>query len=142
LLTRGAIEVTTQTKERIRIFLHRDQEIVSADYSGLSGEGLLSQIRRNHSHLSKLGVEKGEKSLLLVSDFRDTELDSEIMWALKDLASALDPYLRASALLGFSDVRRFSINVLNTIVSVKRRAFASRDDALDWLVSQGSENSS
>lgn len=122
--------------DRLEIIEHRGQTILFADYTGLDQADFVKQIRRNKGDIVGYGLQSGEKSVLLLSDLSGTLLLDDVQNAFKELVPAIDPYIKAAAIVGMTGFKRFALDILNRVVSVSRRPFDTLGEAKDWLATQ------
>ena len=122
--------------DRLEIVEHKGQTILFADYTGLNQAEFVKQVKQNKGDIVSYGQQSGEKSLLLLSDISNTLLTEEVQEAFKELVPAIDPYIKAAAIVGMTGFKRYALAILNKVVSVSRRTFDTVDEAKDWLVTQ------
>jgi len=76
-------------------------------------------------------------SVRAVAIFTDSRFTTEVFEAIKQLAVANRPHMRASALVGLSSLQKTAF--LKAIERTSERSFAlfdKLDEALDWLIEQ------
>ena len=104
------------------------------DYSGFSNWDdwrMLIEAERKIMPNEPLG------SVRAVAIFTDSRFTTEVFEAIKQLAVANRPHMRASALVGLSSLQKTAF--LKAIERTSDRSFAlfdQLDEALDWLVDQ------
>ena len=122
--------------ERLAWIEHSGINILFADYSGLDEDSFVRQIETNKTDVIAEAKKLGEKRLLFLTDVSDTTFSEKVMWAFRELAELIDPYLLAGAVVGISGVRRIAFDMFNKLMAVKRRSFSSLEKAKEWLVEQ------
>jgi len=120
--------------ERLRKITHRGCSILFTDYSGFTtGEEWHALIEAERQIMPKepLG------SVRALAVFTGSRFSTEVFDAIKKLAVANKPHMKASALVGLSPLQRTTF--LKGIESTSSRAFGLFDtveEAMDWLVEQ------
>ena len=94
------------------------------------------RLKKNEADFLAAGKRLGEKSLLIMSDVREILFSEKVMYRYRELGHAVEPYILASAIVGISGLRRPVFDLYNKLMTLKRRAFADTDKALEWLASQ------
>ena len=122
--------------QRLTVIDHKGMPVLFADYTGLGSSEFAGQIRQNLKDIVSYGQRSGEKTVLLLTDLTDTILLDEVQDAFKELVPAIDPYIKAAAIVGMTGLKRFALELLNRFVSVQRRGFDTVDEAKEWLVGQ------
>ena len=120
--------------DRIRFIEHKGKRIVLCDYSGITDvdEGLreIATARRF------IGALPADGTVMTLSDVRDTRYDRRIVDAMKEMAVANRPIVKAAALVSNSPLHQAAINMIAFFSRRKLHVFADRDTALDWLATQ------
>ncbi len=83
--------------------------------------------------MAELG-EAGETDFLLLTDLTGAYLNMEAMDAFVKLGRSIDPYVKASAVVGMTGVRKRLVQLHNRLFSSQRTAFDTMDEAKDWLI--------
>jgi hypothetical protein len=120
--------------ERLKKIEHKGVSIMYTDYSGFSNWDdwrALIEAERKIMPNEPLG------SVRAVAIFTDSRFTTEVFEAIKQLAVANRPHMRASALVGLSSLQRTAF--LKAIERTSDRSFGLFDtlnEALDWLADQ------
>jgi hypothetical protein len=120
--------------ERLRKITHKGVSILYTDYTGYSSWDdwrALIEAERKIMPNEPLGSERA------VAIFTDSRFTTEVFEAIKQLAVANRPHMRASALVGLSSLQKTAF--LKAIERTSDRSFGlfdTLDEALDWLVEQ------
>lgn len=86
---------------------------------------------------AKLLVAKQQlKSLLVITDVSDSLFPSELVNAMKDLAKHNAPYVKASAIIGITGLKKYIFNTVLQLTGRKITAFDDLFSAKNWLVQQ------
>ena len=75
-------------------------------------------------------------SLRTLTDVTGARYNTAVLEALKDLAAHNKPYVGPAAAVVQTALHRVAMNLAGLFSGRKFRAFASRDEALDWLATQ------
>jgi hypothetical protein len=119
-------------QERLKKITHKGVSIMFTDYSGFSAWDdwrALIEAERKIMPNEPLG------SVRAVAVFTDSRFTTEVFEAIKALAVANRPHMKASALVGLSALQKTAF--LKAIERTSERSFGlfdTLDEALDWLV--------
>jgi hypothetical protein len=119
------------------------ERIVFTQYSGKKILHLdFAKCREPKELLESIGNAKQEvskhapKSLLVVTDVSDSIFPKELVDAMKELAKSNAPYVKASAIVGITGLKKY---IFNTVIQLTGRKISAFDDLLSaksWLVNQ------
>lgn len=112
-------------------------QLLHADYRALESDKIAIAIKENQTAIEELG-RQGHKDLLVLTDVTDTEVDHVVVTAFMQVASAMRPFTRASAVVGMGMARTVMLKVVNSFSAVETHPADSIDEAKRWLVSQAS----
>lgn len=73
-------------------------------------------------------------STLVLSDFRDTNVGSDLLTAMNTASAATKAYVRKTAVLGVTGMKRKLADLLTAITGQPLKYFDNLDAAKDWLV--------
>ncbi len=73
-------------------------------------------------------------SVLILSDFRDTNVGSDLLTAMNAASSATKAYVHKTAVLGVTGMKRQLADLLTAITGQPLKYFDNIDAAKDWLV--------
>jgi hypothetical protein len=133
--------VSEKITDRMEWITHKGVRIIFADDRGLEGEPLLQHIRECEKALVEIGQRQGEGSILIVTEVTDAVISGEVMNTLKQASLVLKPYIKASAGVGITGIRKYLLNVLSTFSGVDTKAFDTMEEAKDWLAEQAKTRS-
>lgn len=118
-------------EDRLKKITHKGVSIMFTDYTGFSTwddwRGLI-EAERKIMPLEPLG------SVRAVAIFTDSRFTTEVFEAIKQLAVVNRPHMKASALVGLSNLQKTAF--LKAIERTSDRSFGlfdTLDEALDWL---------
>jgi hypothetical protein len=121
-------------EDRLKKITHKGVSILFTDYTGFSAWDdwrALIEAERKIMPLEPLG------SVRAVAVFTDSRFTTEVFEAIKQLAVANRPHMKASALVGLSNLQKTAF--LKAIERTSDRSFGlfdTLDEALDWLASK------
>lgn len=118
----------------VRFIEHKGRKIVLLDFVGIKDVDVaLAAVAEATAFIGALPPTKAN---VTCTDVRDTTYDRRIIDAFKVMTKANAPFVRAAAVVSDSAVHRAAIGMIGLISRRKLEAFNTRDDALDWLVTQ------
>ena len=120
--------------ERAEWIVYNGIRIIFQDYHGLGDEAFVAEIKRTEKDLFDIGKREGERSLLILVDINDTVIKPDVMNAFKSVASVLEPYTVATAILGVYGVRKMLLDIVRTFSNMNLKAFDTEQEAKEWLV--------
>lgn len=111
---------------------YEGHSILILDFSRLTIDGILNMIEE-----AKVVIHQAEpNSLRIISDFTDTHYDKQTADRLAEFTASNKPYVKASAVLGITGMKKVLYNVVIKTTGRKLHLANSREEALKWLVSQ------
>lgn len=108
-----------------------DKTIAVHDYSGLANQDYVDAIMEN----AKLAEEENYPVGLILVVATDTVVNKDVVKAYKYATKKASASISKSAVVGATGIQKLFINVVATFANVEVRAFDSKDDAVEWLVS-------
>jgi hypothetical protein len=118
---------------RTRFIEHRGRRILLIDLGFLAPEGVRSEIEFARGLIGRL---QPDGSLLVCTDGTGAQYDHDTVQALGELSKHNAPYVKASATVVESGLKRAATTLVGMISRRRLHAFATRDEALDWLAGQ------
>ena len=112
---------------------HKDKQILYNDVSGIKG---VEESLAVFDKTEKMVRTQPEKSVLLLTNVTDTHYNIEATNGLKKMSNAITPYIKASAAVGVSGIKRIVWQSLTKMTGRKIRIFNTIEEAKDWLVEQ------
>ncbi len=114
-------------------FTHKDKQILYNDVSGIRNvEDALAIFDKTE----KIAKMQPEKSIILLTNVINTHNNIEATSALKEFSTAVTPYIKASAVVGVSGIKRIIVQSLMKVSGRKIHLFDTLEHAKDWLVEQ------
>ena len=117
--------------ERIRFIRHQSTQILLVDCSRCSAREVETSARTVPEYVT--GQPRG--SVLIITDFTGASFDRETLRAMKESAVFDKPHVKKSALVGTESLPAEFKKELEQFSRRELPAFASRGEALAWLVS-------
>jgi hypothetical protein len=120
--------------ERTRFEDHQGKRILLLDYSAMTDPVVaMEAIRRSMAVVAA----QPRDSLLVLTDVSDSRYNAAVLQGLKELAAHNAPYVRASAVVGITGLRRIAYQAIVVFSKRTIRTCDTRDEARAWLVTQG-----
>ena len=118
--------------ERVRFIQHGSQRVLLIDYSSLADEGEFLALIERRKHIVE---SEAPASLLTLTDVTNAHCTRNVLEAMK-VAAVLDrPHLKRAAIVGTDSVfPQGTSGAMETFAARHWSRFATRDEALDWLV--------
>ena len=113
-------------------FEHKGHTILSVTYTGMSKEDALVEV----AELSSVIRASEPNSRLILSDFTDVHYDKATSDKFAEFAKGNKPFVKASAVIGMTGMKRVLFNTAMKIAKRDIRNFDTRDAALSWLIDQ------
>ncbi len=112
---------------------HKGKQILYNDVSGIRNvEDALAIFDKTE----KIAKMQPEKSIILLTNVIDTHNNIEATNALKEFSSAVTPYIKASAVVGVSGIKRIIVQSLMRVSGRDIHLFSDIEEAKNWLVEQ------
>jgi hypothetical protein len=119
--------------ERIRFMTHRGARVLLLDMTGLTD---FDEELRHIEAAKPVIAREPAKSLLLLTDVTGSRYNAAVMGAMKEMGAHNTPYVKASAVVTQAAAHRVAVTTVSLFTKRIVKAFATRDEALDWLVAQ------
>lgn len=119
--------------EKVKILSHKGKRIVFQDLSNSRDAKTNMEI---FAETQSVIEKEPEKSVLLLTDVTNAHYDIEAADFMKKFSVAVTPYMKASAAIGVSGIKRVLLASLIKLSGRDIRLFDNAEDAMDWLVEQ------
>jgi len=112
---------------------HNGKRILVQDFANLfyNAEALKNEL----AGVQGIVMNEPENSVLVLSDFTNTEISGELMGILNQSSKATKPYVRKTAVVGVSGIKRTFGDLLSRITGQQLVYFTNEADAIEWLAS-------
>ena len=111
---------------------YKGRNIFYQDFSGLMYDA--NALKKELTQVQAEVVTHPKNSLLILSDFRDTNMSNEVMPLLNAASAITKDHVRRTAVLGVTGVKRTLADLLTRLTGQQLKYFDSEIAAKDWLV--------
>ncbi len=118
--------------ERIRFITHAGRQVLLIDHSGSNPE----EIVRTLAEVETVIRNQPAHSLLVLCDFGGVTFDKKAADLMKVVATKDRPYVLRSAFVHAEEIPDVYYRALQSFSAREFPNFKSREEALDWLVSE------
>jgi hypothetical protein len=119
-------------EDRIRFVEHRGRQILLADLSHCTAR----EVEKIALLVPSYVTSEPRGSVLLLADFTGAEFDRIAIERLKESAVFDRPHLKRSAWVGIERLPKVFYEHIKTFSQRDLPAFKTREEAMDWLVSE------
>ena len=119
--------------ERVNFIDHKEKKILHLDFSNSKNP---QEIADAIAHAKAVAAQNPPKSLLCLTDVSESLWTKDLVESIKNLAKCNAPYVKASAVLGITGMKKYLLNAVLQFSGRKIVAFDQKQEAQDWLVSQ------
>ena len=118
----------------VKFITHKEKQILLLDVSEVK---TVEDSLNRFSEAQRIIEMQPQKSVLLLTNVQNAHYNREATNHLKAFSNAVTPYIKASAAVGVSGIKRIVLQSLMRISGRDIKVFDSADQAKDWLVEQG-----
>lgn len=118
--------------ERIKFIDHRSKNILLLDFSYCKSEEVLALIDTARQVLTMQPFD----SVLTLTDVTETKFNETVVNAMKNFAKSNKPYVRASAVVGVTGLKRIVFDAVVKFTGRNMSLHDNRESALSWLASR------
>ena len=111
---------------------HKDKQIFFQDFSNLQDD--VEAIKQELEQVQVEVISHPKDSLLILSDFRGTEITAEVMPILNAASAKTKDYVHKTAVLGVTGVKRALGDFLTSLTGQQLKYFSTEYAAKDWLI--------
>ena len=116
---------------RSRWVEHNGRKIFYQDFSNLFYN--VEFIKDELDSVQEVVLSEPPNSVLVLSDFTNTEISGDLMGVLNQASRATKPYILKTAVLGVTGIKRTFGDLLSRITGQPLSYFSSETDAMEWL---------
>lgn len=91
-------------------------------------------VKAELAEVQKVVTTQPLNSVLVLSDFRDTNIGSELLSSMNSASLATKAYVRKTAVLGVTGMKRKLADILTAITGQELKYFDNIEYAKNWLV--------
>jgi len=118
--------------DRVEWIQYKGKEILYCDYRNLNDEELIRLIR----FIDELITSGNKKDLLKINDIRGQFATAAVLPEIKRSSKLLKPYIKKSAYVGITGVKRVLLEAINRVSNIGAKPFTELQAAKDWLVQE------
>jgi hypothetical protein len=118
--------------DRVRFVTHKGKQILLADLTNCGAEEAIELL----AEVQRLITAQPRNSVLTLGDFAGAQFSRAVVTRMKEVAVFDRPYVKRSALVGTESLPNVFYAGLKTFSQRKFRSFTTREDAMDWLVTE------
>jgi hypothetical protein len=118
--------------ERISFISHKGKPIMLVDLSNCEGKEILLLL----DEVQRTVARHDRGSLLTLGDVTGAHIDRAVATRMKEVLVMDRPFVKKSAWVGVDSVPRVYYENIKTFTQRQLPAFKTRDEAMEWLVSE------
>ncbi len=93
-------------------------------------------VRAELTEVQKVVVAEPKDSVLVLSDFRDTNVGSELLSSMNEASTATKAHVHKTAVLGVTGMKRKLADLLTALTGQSLKYFDDMEVAKNWLVEE------
>jgi hypothetical protein len=93
-------------------------------------------VRTELAEVQKVVTAEPKDSVLVLSDFRDTNVGSELLASMNEASAATKAYVHKTAVLGVTGMKRKLADLLTALTGQSLKYFDDMEAAKNWLVEE------
>ena len=110
---------------------HRGKKILYQDFSKNFFNS--AAVKAELAEVQKIVLAQPLNSVLVLSDFRDTNVGSDLLSAMNSASSATKSHVQKTAVLGVTGMKRKLADLLTALTGQPLKYFDDIESAKDWL---------
>ena len=110
---------------------HKGKKIFYQDFSKNFYNA--AAVKAELAEVQRVVTSQAKNSVLVLSDFRDTSVGSELLSSMNEASSATKAYVRKTAVLGVTGMKRKLADLLTALTGQPLKYFDDVQAAKDWL---------
>lgn len=111
---------------------HKDRKIFYQDFSKNFYNS--AAVKAELAEVQKIVVSQPLNSVRVLSDFRDTNVGSDLLSAMNTASAATKAYVNKTAVLGVTGMKRKLADLLTALTGQQLKYFDDIEAAKNWLV--------
>ena len=119
-------------KDRVQFIEHKGKQVLLIDSSHCTSKQLIE----NYTLVQRIITAQPPNSVLTLSDFTGARVDRAALTRMKEVAVVDKPHVRRAAMVGVDEQKEQHRKAIMTFSTREFPSFATREEALDWLVSE------
>ena len=110
---------------------HHDKQIFYQDFSKLFYNSTI--VKAELEEVQKIVTAQPKNSVLVLTDLRDTNIGSDLLPVMNAASAATKDYVRKTAVLGVTGVKRKLADLLTALTGQPLKYFDDMESAKQWL---------
>lgn len=120
------------TMERVYYLQNKGKDILFIDYSNLKANEIVDVIKQAKEQL----ISRPKNSVLTLTNFEGARFNSDTLNHFKQQSLETKEYVKTGAVVGITGLQKIAYDVVSKFSKINLPLFGSREEALDWLVTQ------
>lgn len=113
---------------------YKGKKIFYQDFANLFYN--VGAVRQELSEVQNVVLGEPEDSVLVISDFTNTEITGDLMPILNESSRATKTHVRKTAVLGVTGIKRTFGDLLSRITGQALSYFDNQTEAMEWLTKE------
>ena len=113
---------------------HKGKKIFYQDFSKHFYNS--AAVKAELDEVQKVVTSQSKDSVLVLSDFRDTSVGSDLLSSMNAASAATKSYVRRTAVLGVTGMKRKLADLLTALTGQPLKYFDDIESAKDWLAQE------
>ncbi len=118
--------------DRVRFVTHQGRQILLIDLTNCGAEEVIELL----TEVQRMVTAQPRNSVLTLGDLTGAQFSRAAVTRMKEVAVFDRPYVKGAALVGARSLPKVFYEALKTFSQREFRRFTTREEAMDWLVSQ------
>jgi hypothetical protein len=116
--------------DRVHFITHQGEQILLVDLTNRSAEEVIELL----TETQRIVTAQPRNSVLTLGDFSGAQFNRAAVIRMKEVAVLDRPYVKRSALVGTQSLPKVYFEALQTFSQREFHRFATREEAMEWLV--------
>jgi len=113
---------------------HKGKKIFYQDFSRQFYD--VTAVKTELDEVQKIVIAQPKNSVLVLSDFRDTSVGSDLLASMNAASNATKDYVHKTAVLGVTGMKQKLADLLTVLTGQPLKYFDDIEEAKDWLVQE------
>ena len=122
--------------DRVRFVTHQGKQILLIDYSGCTRQALLDILKESE----RIVLAQPPDSVLTLADVTGVQVSKDVVDEAKKVAVRERDRVKRAAIVGIESVPKVLFDSVRTFAAREYHTFATREEAMDWLVKEDTED--
>jgi len=116
--------------DRVEWIEYKGKQILYCDFRNLYDEDVIRLIKI----VDDVVLASGQNNLLKINDVRGQFATSAILPEIKRSSKLQKPYIKKSAYVGITGVKKILLDAINRVSSIGAKPFTDVESAKEWLI--------